>query len=488
MKKPFLLLLCTLFYTVTSAQFVSKIKADSVLITNDSCTAELNLENKTRDTLGFLYNTGKGRTEFRKGMRKINDSLYLFGNDTLNLKAAISTNGTGTFWKLGGNATDSNGIWGTISNSHLLLRTNGITRAKISKTGDWYFGDGTSIDTTYNFQYKDVRLNFGHNNNPDSRAKFIIGVRTNLSLTESQIDRQGLVIAPVDIYHAFNAYYDTYLNIVAGGINHRAILIEKVGNDIGGANILCIKDRTSVEDFNKNTNNINPQAGDRIFTIAGLVRTFTSPTSIVRTPKEGATIKAEIESVAGNASAVGTYMTFSTSNGIVNSSKERLRITGRGSLLLGTPTDIPSSFFTISDTASGFLPPRLTKTQKQSILSPAIGLVLYQTDSTENMYINKSTGWKRILTDDDVPLIISGSFILDFANTSAGTATDLTITITGAQEGDVVSLGIPNGSVISNTCFTAWVSATDTITIRFNNYSSSSANPASGTFKVKILK
>jgi hypothetical protein len=83
---------------------------------------------------------------------------------------------------------------------------------------------------------------------------------------------------------------------------------------------------------------------------------------------------------------------------------------------------------------------------------------------------------------------INGSATLDFGNTTAQNSADLTITVTGAATGDVVSLGVPNGSVSANTCFTAWVSATDTVTVRFNNYSSGAVDPSSGTFKVKVFK
>ena len=80
MKKfPFFFALtAALFFFSPSAfsQFVYKIKADSVKITNDSCNAELILENSTRNVDGFLYNKGNGRTEFRKGLTKINDSVF----------------------------------------------------------------------------------------------------------------------------------------------------------------------------------------------------------------------------------------------------------------------------------------------------------------------------------------------------------------------------------------------------------------------------
>lgn len=83
---------------------------------------------------------------------------------------------------------------------------------------------------------------------------------------------------------------------------------------------------------------------------------------------------------------------------------------------------------------------------------------------------------------------LSGSSALNFPSTGAQSSSDLTVTVTGAVDGDVVSIGVPNAAVNANTCYTAWVSATDTVTIRFNNYSSGSVDPASATFKIKILK
>lgn len=78
---------------------------------------------------------------------------------------------------------------------------------------------------------------------------------------------------------------------------------------------------------------------------------------------------------------------------------------------------------------------------------------------------------------------------LDFGSTASGTSTDLTITLTGAASGDVVFLGVPNGSTVANGCFTAWASASNTITVRFtNNSSTTSYDPASGTFRVSVLK
>lgn len=77
---------------------------------------------------------------------------------------------------------------------------------------------------------------------------------------------------------------------------------------------------------------------------------------------------------------------------------------------------------------------------------------------------------------------------LNFNNTANQTSSDLTITVTGAAVGDCVSLGVDPAAVIANTCYTAWVSAADTVTVRFNNYGTTSQNPAAGTFKVIVTK
>jgi hypothetical protein len=73
----------------------------------------------------------------------------------------------------------------------------------------------------------------------------------------------------------------------------------------------------------------------------------------------------------------GGYFTTIYSNGA-----EAVRIAATGNLLLGTTTDVASSLMTLASTTKGFLPPRMTTTQKNAISSPAAGLVVY--DSTTN--------------------------------------------------------------------------------------------------------
>lgn len=72
---------------------VYQIRADSVRIYSGCDTAELIIENRTKDTLGFLYNKGNGRTEFRKLRLQAvgSNAIAITGQDTLQLGAIIKT-------------------------------------------------------------------------------------------------------------------------------------------------------------------------------------------------------------------------------------------------------------------------------------------------------------------------------------------------------------------------------------------------------------
>lgn len=100
-----------------------------------------------------------------------------------------------------------------------------------------------------------------------------------------------------------------------------------------------------------------------------------------------------------------------------------------------------------------------------------------------------ASGSLRIGGGATITNVLTASATLDFSATSENSSADLTITVAGASVGDAVFLGAPNGSVLANTSYTAWVSSTGTVTVRFNNYGGGSgANPSSGTFRVSVMK
>lgn len=145
MKKVILFYLGILIGVAASAQFTYKIKADTLLVTNDSCTAELALENSTKHIKGFLYNYGKGRTHFVPALTKVNDTTYVIGVDTMKLRATSVD-----AWRLNGNTGTnfSTNFIGTTNNVGLAFRTNNTNRMVISETGNVGIGTaspGTSL-------------------------------------------------------------------------------------------------------------------------------------------------------------------------------------------------------------------------------------------------------------------------------------------------------------------------------------------------------
>jgi hypothetical protein len=101
-----------------------------------------------------------------------------------------------------------------------------------------------------------------------------------------------------------------------------------------------------------------------------------------------------------------------------------------------------------------------------------------------NLFLTNSGNTRQTINQG-----LTATATLDFPGTSNDIHRDLAITVTGASPGDVVSLGIPNESVPTLACnFIAWVSAANTVTVRFSNHSGGTVDPGIGTFKVFVTK
>lgn len=65
-------------------------------------------------------------------------------------------------------------------------------------------------------------------------------------------------------------------------------------------------------------------------------------------------------------------------------------VEGANGIVVGATSIDSTAIFEINSNSLGFLPPRMTQTELNSISNPAIGLMVYQTDGTEGLYIFKS--------------------------------------------------------------------------------------------------
>jgi len=174
-----------------------------------------------------------------------------------------------------------------------------------------------------------------------------------------------------------------------------------------------------------------------------------------------------IEIADNHANAKGFYQTGAlTTNNLV------------GRTTFGATT-APTALIQVAAGSTTVAPIKLTS--GTNLTTPEAGTIEF--DGTE-FYANPST------TRTTMARVLKASSTLDFGATAAGASTDLTLTVTGATAGDPVILGV-DGSSTANTngSFSAWVSATNTVTIRFSNNDLVSAiNPSSATFRVSVIK
>src|SRR5690606_37648456 len=90
-------------------------------------------------------------------------------------------------------------------------------------------------------------------------------------------------------------------------------------------------------------------------------------------------------------SAQGSGLRFSTTLNGATTRSTRMAIDGAGAVGIGTTSPDASSLLSINSTAKGFLPPRMTTTQRDAIASPATGLQIYNTTTLQNENYNGST-------------------------------------------------------------------------------------------------
>lgn len=98
------------------------------------------------------------------------------------------------------------------------------------------------------------------------------------------------------------------------------------------------------------------------------------------------------------------------------------------------------------------------------------------------------TGKRAVIRDStwEQATIKSVTATLDFPSIAAGTGAELTVAVTGAVAGDLVTVA-PPAALEAGLSATGYVSAADTVTIRLVNATVGAVDPASADWTVGVL-
>jgi hypothetical protein len=112
---------------------------------------------------------------------------------------------------------------------------------------------------------------------------------------------------------------------------------------------------------------------------------------------------------------------------------------------IGTTTPHASAKLDITSVDKGFLPPRMTASQRNNIPSPAAGLMVYQTDGTSGLYYYNGTAWIYIInsTTNVVSVVNGGTGTTTATGTGSVVLNTSPILITPA-------LGTPSSATLTN--------------------------------------
>lgn len=380
------------------------------------------------------------------------DNIQLYNAMRLIYEAV--SGGTVTPWGITGNTLGSNAkILGSLDNRSLRIVTNSIERAKFDTLGRFIFRNPTAGKLTirdWNVLNTYIALYAQSSVNTNSNVALVMDSTLTVlnSYTDLVLRSRGQTMITLNSYDNTTQPVYGFAGFTFTGINSS----EKQSWNVPGDNIQF-------------TAGNQTRCRGRYF--------------------QGATYSA---TTATTYSWTSNFDIDAPTNGSLFTATNRWAIKSNGNSVvtglfcIGQPTMTPTAQIHIGAlglTTASKAPLKLATPGSSLMATPEAGA--FEVDANGDAYYTPVASRYKLAT------VLTNTATLDFANTLAATSSDLTITVTGAAVGDAVFLGAPASPNI-NSCLTSFVSAANTVTVRFNNYSAAAIDPASATYKVVVNK
>jgi hypothetical protein len=204
---------------------------------------------------------------------------------------------------------------------------------------------------------------------------------SNIDVRQSSTNKNGIWITGAEYVNPVNSDASNGIAIILG-INRSANRQVWIGSSevIGSATLGLIRLQTGT-----NIPSIDGVTGNGSTRLNLNIGSATSNV-LIGQPDGNTTLPASSLSVARNFSVGASYFGIAApTNGAMI----------EGNVLIGSTTNNSSALLNVTSTTQGFLPPRMTTTQKNAIGTPAAGLVVYDTD-TNKLCCYNGTSWNDL--------------------------------------------------------------------------------------------
>ena len=349
----------------------------------------LDVSGSIRATTGIFMNDG---TAIR-GLAGTNGNLYIDANSaidntgTINLRGKVAVSGTTTFSS-------------AITIPSMTMGASGFMRGASASNGNIYM-DASQDQSTGSFHFRSAAVNVGTITtdasailNATSTTKGVLFPR----MTTTQRDAIASPATGLTVYNTTTNTNDTYLggawvNDLQSASPSFTGLLSGVGTTQTGSSAVGVVDLSQTWNTTGNVTGIKYNVTNTASGASSLLQDLqVGGVSQFKVTKGGA-----VTTVGGV--QVGGYLTVT--NGIDVNSLTNLRLIVPGaakSVLINSDfgnTNAASAILDVQSTTKGFLPPRMTTTQKNAIASPATGLMVFDT-TLAKLCVYTGAAWETI--------------------------------------------------------------------------------------------